>query len=61
MDAYGEPQRIKKTVQKKYFIWASIISVIIHPQQHLRTIGVVINPLMKFWIDVFALSGFVIF
>jgi hypothetical protein len=20
MDAYGEPQRIKKTVQKKYFI-----------------------------------------
>jgi len=57
-----ESRKNKQTVQKNT-LYRGIINVIIHPQQipFWLIIGVVINPLMKFGMDVFALAGFVIF
>jgi threonine/homoserine/homoserine lactone efflux protein len=57
-----ESRRSKQEVHKNTF-YRGIINTIIHPQQipFWLIIGVVVNPLMKFGMDVFALAGFVIF
>jgi putative Ca2+/H+ antiporter (TMEM165/GDT1 family) len=57
-----ESRKNKQAVQKNT-LYRGIISIIIHPQQipFWLIIGVVINPLMKFGMDVFAMAGFVIF
>lgn len=57
-----ESRKNKQAVQKNT-LYRGIISTIIHPQQipFWLIIGVVINPLMKFGMDVFTMAGFLIF
>ena len=57
-----ESRESKQAIQKNT-LHRGIINFIIHPQQipFWLIIGVVINPLMKFGMDVFAMAGFVIF
>jgi hypothetical protein len=57
-----ESRKSKQAVHKNT-LYRGIINVIIHPQQipFWLIIGVVINPLMKFGMDVFAMAGFIIF
>ncbi|MBC7935176.1 MAG: hypothetical protein H7Y86_07440 [Rhizobacter sp.] len=57
-----ESRKSKQAVQKST-LYRGINNVIVHPQliPFWLIIGVVINPLMKFGMDVFALAGFVIF
>lgn len=57
-----EGRKSKKVVQKNT-LYRGIINIIIHPQQipFWLIIGVVINPLMKFGMDMFVMAGFVIF
>lgn len=57
-----ESRKNKQSVQKNT-LYRGIINTIIHPQQipFWLIIGVLINPLMKFGMDVYAMAGFVIF
>ena len=57
-----ESQKNKQAV-KKNTLYRGIINVIVHPQQipFWLIIGLVINPVLKFGGDVFALSGFIIY
>lgn len=57
-----ESRKNKQTIQKNT-LTRGIINIIVHPQQipFWLIIGVVINPLIKFGMGAFALSGFVIF
>jgi hypothetical protein len=57
-----ESRKSKQAVQKNT-LYRGIINVIVHPQQipFWLIVGVVINPLMKFGMDVRALAAFVIF
>jgi hypothetical protein len=57
-----ESRKSKQAIQKNT-LYRGIINTIIHPQQipFWLIIGVVINPMMKFGMDVFALAGFVFF
>lgn len=57
-----ESRKSKQAVQKNT-LYRGIINVIVHPQQipFWLIIGVVINPLMNFGMDIFALAGFVVF
>jgi hypothetical protein len=57
-----ESRKSKMAIQKNT-LYRGIINIIIHPQQipFWLIIGVVINPLMKFGMDVFAMAGFVVF
>lgn len=55
--------RMNKQAIEKNTFYRGVFNVIIHPQQipFWLIIGVVINPLMKFGMDVFSMAGFVIF
>jgi hypothetical protein len=57
-----ENPKSKQAVQQNT-LYRGIISIVIHPQQipFWLIIGVVINPFIKFGMDVFALASFVIF
>ncbi len=57
-----ESRKSKQAVQKNT-LRRGIINIIVHPQQipFWLIIGVVVDPLMKFGMDVFAMAGFFIF
>jgi putative Ca2+/H+ antiporter (TMEM165/GDT1 family) len=57
-----ESRKNKQAVQKNT-LYRGLLSIVIHPQQipFWLIIGVVINPMKKFGVDVFGLAGFVFF
>ena len=55
--------RNNNSAVQKNTLYRGVINVIVHPQQisFWLIIGVVINPLLKFGMNVFAMAGFIIF